>query len=92
MKSICATRQVKRLILFGSALTDRFKPESSDLDLLVEFLPMAAMDHAHHYFTLMEELQAAYGLPVDLVAPGGVIRNPYFREAVEEKQLILYAA
>lgn len=92
MKSICATHHVKRLILFGSALTERFDPESSDLDLLVEFLPTAAAELARHYFQLMEELQSAYGLPVDLLAPGGAIRNPYFRAAVEENQLILYAA
>jgi uncharacterized protein len=62
VKSICATHHVKKLILFGSALTDRFKPESSDLDLLVEFLPLTSKEHARHYFLLMEELEAAYGI------------------------------
>ena len=92
VKAICASHHVKKLLLFGSALTDRFNPETSDVDLLVEFLPMAATEHARHYFRLMEELQDAYGLPVDLLAPGGAIRNPYFRASLEENQLILYAA
>ena len=92
VNAICATHRVKKLILFGSALTDRFKPETSDVDLLVEFLPLAPVDHARHYFRLMEDLQAVYGLPVDLLAPGGAIRNPYFRASVEENQLVLYAA
>lgn len=87
---ICAAHRVKRLLAFGSALTGRFEPESSDLDFLVEFQPMTPAEHAHHYFNLMEELQTLFGLSIDLVEPTS-IRNPYFREAVEENQLLLYA-
>jgi predicted nucleotidyltransferase len=37
---VCQRHGIRRLALFGSALTDRFS-ESSDIDLLVEFRPNA---------------------------------------------------
>jgi len=33
--SICTDHKVKYLYIFGSAITDRFDPESSDIDLIV---------------------------------------------------------
>ena len=37
---LCARHGVSRLYAFGSALRDSFRPDESDLDLLVEFSPM----------------------------------------------------
>jgi predicted nucleotidyltransferase len=88
---ICAHRGVRRLMLFGSAATGRFDAERSDLDFLVEFEPQAPARRADSYFGLMEDLQQLFGMPVDLVEPGP-ITNPYFREAVEKTQVLLYAA
>jgi hypothetical protein len=34
---ICTHRNVRKLSVYGSATNDRFDPERSDLDLLVEF-------------------------------------------------------
>lgn len=86
---LCQRRGVRRLALFGSAASDRFDPSSSDLDLLVEFRAMSPAEHAHAYFGLQEDLERLFGMPVDLVEPGP-IRNPYFRQAVEESQVVLF--
>jgi len=88
---ICTGRKVRRLALFGSALSERFDPAKSDLDFLVEFEEMPPSDHAEQYFGLMEDLEHLFNRPVDLVEPGP-IRNPYFRQAVEQTQVVLYAA
>lgn len=88
---ICRDRNVRKLFLFGSAAGNKFDPETSDLDLLVEFAEMPPAEHAEHYFGLMEDLERLLNRPVDLVEPGP-IRNPYFREAVEKTQVLLYAA
>lgn len=88
---LCAGHNVRRLAVFGSAAGDRFDPERSDLDILVEFQPMSPAEHAGNYFGLMEDLERLLGLPVDLVE-GAPIRNPYFRRAVEETQVVLYEA
>ena len=91
MVDLCKNRGVRRLALFGSAATGSFDRFSSDLDLIVEFIPMSPVQHADNYFGLMEDLQKLFDVPVDLIemAP---IRNPFFRQAVAETEEVLYEA
>ena len=88
---ICRTHRVKTLGLFGSATGEGFDPAKSDLDFVVEFEVMSPGDHADAYLDLARDLEALFARPVDLVemAP---IKNPYFREAVEESRIPVYAA
>jgi hypothetical protein len=91
LREICHRRRVQRLSLFGSATGRAFDPASSDLDFLVQFSSLRPAQHAECYFGLQEDLERLFGRPVDLVEPGP-IRNPYFREAVEQSQVLIYAA
>lgn len=78
LAEFCRQNQIRRLSLFGSALTDRFGPES-DVDLLVEFEPGARIS----YFDLarMEiSLTDLVGRQVDLRTPKELSR--YFRDKV----------
>ena len=88
---LCKKRGVQRLALFGSAAAVPIDPATSDLDLVVEFKPMPPAAHADSYFGLMEDLEKLFGIPVDLVEPGP-IRNPFFRQVVQETQVVLYEA
>jgi predicted nucleotidyltransferase len=87
--ALCRQYGVRRLAVFGSATTDRFDPERSDVDFLVEFNPASAS--LRTYFGLKEDLERLLGRPVDLVAPAA-LRNPYFAAGVEETREELYAA
>jgi predicted nucleotidyltransferase len=77
--------------VFGSATRGDFDPDRSDVDMVVEFEPLAAGSYADNWFGLREALVEHFGRPVDLVT-AGAIRNPYFGEAVERSQQTLYAA
>ena len=88
---LCRRHRVRRLALFGSAARQDFDPERSDLDFLVEFEPLAPGTYARTYFDLLEALQQLFGRPVDLVIESA-IKNPYFRQSVEQSQTLLYAA
>jgi hypothetical protein len=89
---LCVRHCVGRLEAFGSAVAvERFDPESSDLDFLVEFLPLGPGEHADAYFGLLEDLEDLFERPVDLVMTRA-IRNPYFLEAVNRTRELLYAA
>ena len=83
--------RVLKLEVFGSALTERFDPERSDIDLLVEFEPMAPPDHADCYLGLLVALEDMFGRSVDLIEPGA-IRNPFFKQAISQSRQTLYAA
>ena len=91
LAGVCQRRRVRRLALFGSAAGDTFEPHKSDIDLLVEFKGMSPAEHAEAYFGLQEDLEKLFGAPVNLVEPGP-IRNPYFRQAIERTQVVLYEA
>lgn len=87
---VCRTFGVSRLAVFGSAVTDRFDPDSSDVDFLVEFREDA---HASfkQYFGLQTDLERLVGRPVDLVMTKA-LANPYFAARVRETRVELYAA
>ena len=88
---LCRRCHVRRLDVFGSSLTTRFDPQTSDYDLLVSFDELAPSRYAEAYFELHEGLERLLGRPVDLVtAPA--LRNPFFRRRIEETKVVLYAA
>lgn len=89
LTSLCLLYGVKRLELFGSASRSDFDLVESDLDFLVEFgesHPQGAFDR---YFGLKEALEQLFQRPVDLVE-GKAIRNPYFRQAIEQDKVLVY--
>jgi|SRR6185437_13213545 len=91
LMELCQQFHVKRLDLFGSAVTEAFDPVSSDFDFLVEFNPLPPADYARAFFGLKESLEDLLGRPVDLVV-SAAIRNPYFRQSIEQSKALLYAA
>jgi uncharacterized protein len=88
---ICRRYRVRRLELFGSATSDSFDPQHSDVDFLVEFETLADGEHVDAYFGLKESLTSLLARPVDLVMTSA-IRNRYFLEAIEPTRTLLYAA
>ena len=91
LRHLCRKHGVRRLDLFGSAAAGLFDTDDSDLDFLVEFDPISPGSYADAYFGLLEALEELFGRPVDLVVDTA-IRNPYFRQAVEQTRSPLYAA
>jgi uncharacterized protein len=91
ISGLCDRYGVVRLGLFGSAARDGFDETKSDIDFLVDFSPMKPAEHAESYFGLYEDLERLFSTPVDLVEWSS-IRNPYFRESVEESHVVLYDA
>ncbi|HLC43131.1 MAG TPA: nucleotidyltransferase domain-containing protein [Methylomirabilota bacterium] len=88
---LCAKYRVRRLELFGSALSDQFDPATSDLDFLVEFLPLQPGERADAYFELLNALRELFQRNVDLVM-AKAIRNRYFLESINRNRTLLYAA
>lgn len=87
----CARHGVARLEAFGSALRDDFRPEESDLDLLVDFEPMDPYARVDAYFGLLGELRLLLQGKIDLVMAGAV-KNPYIARSIERTKQLLYAA
>lgn len=88
---LCRKHRVKKLELFGSAALGEFQKGKSDLDFLVEFLPLEEGQYANAYFGLMEDLESIFNCPVELVMPT-TIKNPYFIAGIQNSRITLYAA
>lgn len=82
IEKICKKYEAKSLVLFGSALTEKFNFESSDLDFLLEL--NSAENGFDNYFGIKEELEKLFNRPVDLVMPHA-IKNPYLKESIYSK-------
>ncbi|WP_212754660.1 nucleotidyltransferase family protein [Nakamurella aerolata] len=87
---LCREFGVRRLAVFGSAVTERFNPERSDVDFLVEFADSAPQTLSH-YFRFKGALEALVDRSVDLVE-AGALRNPFIIESIEASKEDLYAA
>jgi uncharacterized protein len=87
--ALCRNHGVERLYLFGSAARSSSLKEVGDLDFLVRFKRLPLGEYAHNYFRLAEKLEDLFGTAVDLVELDA-IRNPYFRESVDETKVSIY--
>lgn len=85
----CRAFHVRHLDLFGSATTDCFDPERSDVDMLVQFDMSEGRSALDSYVSLQKALEAIVGRKVDLILDGEM-RNPYFRASVERQRQRLY--
>ena len=86
IEGFCRRNHIRKLSLFGSVLTPRFRPES-DIDVLVEFEPgskITLFDVAGMELELTEKL----GRKVDLRTAGDLSR--YFRDQVVSTAAIQY--
>jgi uncharacterized protein len=92
IQGLCRRLGIRRLDLFGSAISDAFDLDNSDVDVLVEVdTDHAGFDYYGTYFALKEGLERLLGRAVDIVSVTA-IRNPYFRAQVMNTRQTLSAA
>jgi hypothetical protein len=91
LAALCGQYRVKTLDLFGSAADGTFDPAHSDLDFLVDFLPIEEGQIAPDYFGLLHALEDLFRCKIDLVMERA-LRNPYFRRGVDKSRRMIYAA
>jgi predicted nucleotidyltransferase len=88
IKNLCKTHKVKSLYAFGSVLTKEFNSES-DIDLIVEFQPFDVLDYADNYYDLKFSLENILKRPIDLLEEKA-IKNPYFRNTLNQNKQLIY--
>jgi len=89
----CQRWKIIELALFGSVLRDDFRPDNSDIDVLVSF----AQDAHWTLFDLVdmeEDIQKIFQRKVDLVSRRGIERsqNHLRRQAILNSAKVIYAA
>ena len=90
LQALCSRFGVHQLHLFGSAVTERFDANRSDVDVLVSFPPgLDPLDRGQRLLDLWDALETLFGRRVDLVTPESM-RNPVFRRELDETKVLIY--
>ncbi|MBI3611384.1 MAG: nucleotidyltransferase family protein [Nitrospirae bacterium] len=85
----CRKWKITEFSLFGSVVTDHFRPDS-DVDVLVSFSEAAGWS-LFDFVDMEAELKTIFGRKVDLVEKSG-LRNPFRKHSILTTRKILYAA
>lgn len=93
IRDLCRAYGVSRLELFGSAATDAFDPDRSDIDFLVEYPPDYDFGPWLARFQELEEALAdALTCDVDLVMTSALNNRWFAREAAKTRTVIYDAS
>jgi predicted nucleotidyltransferase len=82
--------KVKKLALFGSVLRKDFNPQTSDIDVLISFLP--GDNWGWEIVTMKEELENIFHRKVDLIGKTAIekSRNPIRKNEILNSYEVLY--
>lgn len=88
---ICQLLNVKRLYVFGSVVSDKFRNDS-DVDFLISFLEKISVEeYTNNYFDLHYKLRKLFSRKIDIVTER-TLSNPYFIESINETKQLIYEA
>ncbi len=87
--TLCEKHGVRKLEVFGSATNNRFDPETSDVDFVIEFADRGH-GYADRFFRFAEAIEQLLGRQADFVFGNKPIKNPYFRAAVDTSRVTIF--
>ncbi len=91
LKSICKALKIKRLYVFGSAVSSKFN-ENSDIDFLISFVDnLTVEEYSNNYFSLHYKLRELFNREIDIVTER-TLSNPYFIKSINESKELIYEA
>ncbi len=88
----CQRWKITEFALFGSVLRDDFRPDSSDIDVLVSFDPNAHTT-LFDMVDMKEELEGIFARKVDLLSKRGIERSSNYlrRREILSSAVVIYA-
>lgn len=91
LRKVCRTLKVKKLYVFGSAVSGKFQKES-DIDFLISFADDLTIDeYTNNYFLLYDRLRELLHREIDIITERS-LSNPYFIDSINETKVLIYEA
>lgn len=87
--ALCVDHNVKSLYAFGSSVTNRFDPDKSDIDLLVEIEEYDPVSRGEKLIDLWDKLEYFFNTKVDLLTNAS-IKNSILRKNIDETKILIY--
>ena len=89
LTQLCEQYRVEKLYVFGSVITERFNPLTSDIDLIVELQPRPPTEYGGALIDFRIDLEALFERKVDLLSDQP-IKNIIFKRVVERTKQLIY--
>ncbi|MEN9612514.1 MAG: hypothetical protein RLZZ628_3328 [Bacteroidota bacterium] len=89
LTQLCEYYRVEKLYVFGSVITERFNPLTSDIDLIVELQPMSPIERGTTILKMWDDLESLLERKVDLLTDQP-IKNIIFKRVVERTKQLIY--
>lgn len=86
---LCKNNNVKYLYAFGSSVSEKFDPERSDIDLLVEIDSKDPVDRGEKLMSLWDQFEDFFNRKVDLLTDSS-LRNPFLRKSIDSTKILIY--
>ena len=87
--TLCKSHNVKNIYAFGSAVTENFNDESSDIDLLIEIDNDDPIERGENLMDIWDKLEVFFQRKVDLLTISS-IKNPILRKNIDTTKILLY--
>ena len=91
IQDLCRAHHVQSMAVFGSAVRDDFNPETSDIDVRVIFDSAKITRYARNAYAFRNALVQLFRRKVDMLS-SKELRNTYLKRAIEDDQVVVYAA
>ena len=88
-KDLCGKHKIKYLYAFGSSVTDQFKPQKSDIDLLVQLYETDPMERGEYLISLWDTFESFFHTKVDLLTESS-LKNPFLRKSIDSTKVLIY--
>ncbi|HBG29013.1 MAG: DNA polymerase subunit beta [Planctomycetes bacterium GWF2_41_51] len=89
IEDFCRKWEISEMSLFGSVLSDHFRPDS-DIDVLVSFKDNASWS-LFDFVDMIDELKVIFGRKVDLIEKDS-LKNPFRKQSIMSSNKVIYAA
>ncbi len=86
---LCKSHNVKKLYAFGSSVTNQFKEESSDIDLLIEIEEDDPIERGENLLSIWNKFEQFFQRKVDLLTSSS-IKNPILKRNIDKTKVLIY--
>ena len=86
---LCRSHKVDKIYAFGSSITDRFDPKTSDIDVVIKIDIEDPADRGEALLSLWDNLEILFKRKVDLLTEDS-IRNPYLKSNIDRTKKLIY--
>jgi predicted nucleotidyltransferase len=86
---LCKSHNVKNIYAFGSAVTEDFNDESSEIDLLIEIDSEDPIERGENLMKIWDKVEDFFQRKVDLLTNSS-IKNPIPRNNIDRTKILLY--